>query len=127
MSNSPASSSTCPPTVAINYDNEDNPRDKLSDIVDNDTSNNDGSNDGSDNDGSNVDKETEDTVFFCAARDIMNQAGGKAGTEAIEGCRFCSFFEVWFDIVCMVWDMLGEGGMCPEKSEPKHLRWALYF
>ena len=27
----------------------------------------------------------------------------------------------------MVWDMLGEGGLCPEKSEPKHLLWTLYF
>jgi hypothetical protein len=27
----------------------------------------------------------------------------------------------------MVWDMLGEGGLRPEKSKPKHLLWALYF
>ncbi len=26
-----------------------------------------------------------------------------------------------------VWSMLGEGGLRPENSEPKHLLWALYF
>ncbi len=27
----------------------------------------------------------------------------------------------------MVWDVLGEGGLRPKKSKPKHLLWALYF
>ena len=27
----------------------------------------------------------------------------------------------------MVGDMLGEGGLHPKKSKPKHLLWALYF
>jgi hypothetical protein len=27
----------------------------------------------------------------------------------------------------MVWDMLGQKGLRPEKSKPKHLLWTLYF
>ncbi len=45
----------------------------------------------------------------------------------MEDRRFRSFFGAWFEIVHMVWDMLGEGGLRPEKSEPKHLLWTLYF
>jgi hypothetical protein len=41
--------------------------------------------------------------------------------------RFHSFFNARQDIFEMVWDMLGEGGLCPEKSKPKHLLWACYF
>ena len=45
----------------------------------------------------------------------------------MEDRRFRSFFGAWFEIVRMVWDMLGEGSLCPEKSKPKHLLWTLYF
>ncbi len=27
----------------------------------------------------------------------------------------------------MVWSMLVANGLCPKKSRPKHLLWALYF
>ncbi len=40
---------------------------------------------------------------------------------------FHSFFGARFEILRMVWDMLGEGGLRPEKSEPKHLLWTQYF
>ena len=45
----------------------------------------------------------------------------------MEDRRFRSFFGVRFEIIHMAWDMLGEGGICPEKSKPKHLLWTLYF
>jgi hypothetical protein len=45
----------------------------------------------------------------------------------MEDHRFRSFFGSRQDIVEMVWDMLGEGGLRPEKSKPKHLLWALYL
>ena len=91
------------------------------------TSNKDGcDNDGSSSEGSNG-KETEDAAFHRAAWEIMNRAGQRVGTAATENCCFCSFFGVRFKIVHMVWDMLGEGGLCLEKSESKHLLWTLYF
>ncbi len=57
----------------------------------------------------------------------MNWAGQRVGTAAMKECHFGSFFGVRFEIVRMEWDMLGEGGLCPEKSKPKHLLWKLYF
>jgi hypothetical protein len=90
-------------------------------VVDNDTSNDDNNNDTSDNNGG------DDTVFFCAARDIMNRVGRMVGTAAREDCRFREHFGAPFAIVQMVWDMLVEGGLLPKKGEPKHLLWALYF
>jgi hypothetical protein len=71
--------------------------------------------------------ETEDAVFFRAARDIMNRTARNVGSAAMEYRRFRSFFGARYNIVKMVWDMLGEGGLRPEKCEPKHLLWALYF
>jgi hypothetical protein len=34
---------------------------------------------------------------------------------------------MWKEIVLKVWGMLGEGGLRPKNSKPKHLHWALYF
>jgi hypothetical protein len=45
----------------------------------------------------------------------------------MEECQFRSFFGAWNEIVLKVWSMLGEGGLRPENSKPKHLLWALYF
>jgi hypothetical protein len=73
------------------------------------------------------DKEMEVEVFFRDTRGIVNQTSLKIGTAGMEDCLFCSFFGAKQDIVKMVWDMLGEGGLRPEKSKPKHLLWALYF
>jgi hypothetical protein len=73
------------------------------------------------------DKETEDTVFHHAAQEIMNRAGRRVGRAVVEDRRFRSFFGARFEIVRMVWGMLGGGGLHPEKSKPKHLLWTLYF
>ena len=115
---SPASA-TIPPPAAI-YESDTPSQDtKVSDVSVDNTS------DGGD-DGSNG-EETEDAAFHRAAREIMNRAGRRVGTAAMEDRRFRSFFGAQFEIVRMVWDMLGEGGLRPEKSEPKHLLWTLYF
>ncbi len=45
----------------------------------------------------------------------------------MEEHQFRSFFSARNEIVLKVWSMLGEGGLCPKNSEPKHLLWALYF
>jgi len=94
-------------------------------VIDDDNESNDESND--DNDGNNNEGETLDDAFFCAARDIMNQASRKVGLAAREDHRFCEHFGAPFTIVRMVWDMLVEGGLLPEKGKPEHLLWMLYF
>ncbi len=50
----------------------------------------------------------EDAVFFHATQDIMNRVGQKMGTVAMGDHHFQhSFFSAWFNIIQMVWDMLG--------------------
>ncbi len=91
-------------------------------VVNNDTSDDD---DKMSND-DNGDK-TVDTVFFCAAWDIMNCVRRKVGTAAREDRRFCKHFGAPFTIMQKVWDVLEEGDLLPKKGEPKHLLWTLYF
>ena len=73
---SPASASIPPPTAI--YESDTPPQDtKVSDVSvdnDNDDTSDDNEDDGSGNDGSNG-KETEDTAFNRATREIMNRAG----------------------------------------------------
>jgi hypothetical protein len=58
----------------------------------------------------------------------MNRTSQKVGTVAIKDHQFCSFFGAWMEIApVVVWDMLEEGGLCPDKSHSKHLLWMLYF
>jgi hypothetical protein len=104
-------------------DSEDNRQEQVSDIV-YDTTNNDYDDDDMSN---NKDKEMDADVFFWAARVIMNRSNKNIGTAAMEDRQFRSFFYVRQDINEMVWDILGEGGLHPKKSKPKHLLWALYF
>jgi hypothetical protein len=125
MSASAASSSAASITAAINNSKNDG-QEQVIDVVDDTTNNNDKFM--SNNDKSNdKDKETEAEVFFRDTQEIMNRMSLKIDTAAMEDCRFCSFFGTRQEIVEMVWDMLGEGGLRPEKSEPKHLLWALYI
>jgi hypothetical protein len=46
---------------------------------------------------------------------------------AMEDRQFHSFFNAQKEIVKMAWDTLGEGGLHPEKSNPKYLLLALSF
>ena len=127
-----ASASAAPPVVAI-YDSEDSPMmGDESDVVDDDTTvvdDDDESDDESDDDDNDDDEEGEtlDDAFHCAARDVMNRASRKVGSAAREDRRFREHFGAPFAIVRMVWDMLVEGGLLPEKGLPKHLLWTLYF
>jgi hypothetical protein len=127
MSGASASASAAPPTARI-YNSKEDPQEKeVSDIV-NDTSNDNTSDDGSDDNISNKeDKETEADVFFCDTLSIMNQTLQIVATATTENRCFCAFFGAQKEIVHMVWDMLGEGGLRSEKCKPKHLLWALYF
>jgi hypothetical protein len=120
---------TIPPPAAIYESNTPSQDTEVSDVSfdndDYDTSDDD-EDEGSGDDGSDG-EETEDAAFHRAPREIMNRAGQRVETAAMEDRRFRSFFGAQFEIVRMVWDMLGEGGFRPEKSEPKHLLWTLYF
>jgi len=127
-----ASASAAPPVVAI-YDSKDSPTmGDESDVVDDDTTvvdDDNESNDESDDDDDDNDEEGEtlDDAFHCVARDIMNRASWKVGSAAREDRRSRKHFGAPFAIVRMVWDMLVEGGLLPEKGKPKHLLWMLYF
>ncbi len=57
----------------------------------------------------------------------MNRVGRKVGSAALEDRRFREHFGAPFEIVRMVWDMMEEVHLLPEKCEPKHLLWTLYF
>jgi len=98
-------------------------------VVDDDDESDDKSDDESDDDDddNNEEGETLDDAFHCAARDIMNQTSRKVGSAAREDRRFHEHFGAPFAIVRMVWDMIVEGGLLPEKGKPKHLLWMLYF
>jgi hypothetical protein len=123
-----ASASAAPLAAAI-YDSYDSPTmGEVSDVVDDDNTTIVDDNTSDDyGETSDDDNETVDPVFFCDARDIMNRLRGKVGMAAREDRRFREHFGASFAIVQMVWDMLEEEGLLPEKDEPKHLLWALYF
>ena len=118
-------------TDAINYSDNDgevsSEAEEANDIsvASSDDSDND-SNNGPDDDNDGV---TEEAAFLCDARDIQNRTSRSVGTAAMEDRRFRSLFGARMEIVIMVWNMLGEGGLRPEKSQPKpkHLLWTLYF
>jgi hypothetical protein len=98
----------------------------VSDVIHDTTE--DDNDDVSDNDANDdKDEETDADVFFWAAQEIMNWSNKKIGTATMEERQFCSFFGIQKEIILKVWGMLGEGGLHPENSEPKHLLWALYF
>lgn len=124
-----ASASAAPLVAAIYDSEEDSPRmGKVSDAVDDDTTVVDGdTSDDGDDDDDVEDDETLDDIFFDAAQNIMNRVRRRVGTAAREDRRFREHFGAPFAIVRLVWDMLVEGGLLPEKGRPKHLLWALYF
>jgi hypothetical protein len=76
----------------------------------------------SDDNASNVDdEETEEDMFLWVAREIMNWLTKKLGMAAMEDRQICSFFGMGKEIILKVWGMLGEGGLRPKNSKPKHL------
>ena len=81
------------------YDSEDGDPTigEVSDVADKTSSDNDGMSNGDETSDDN--EETEDSLFLCAARDIMNRTGWKVGTAAMEDHRFHSLFGACFQIV----------------------------
>ena len=83
---SPASASIPPPTAI--YENDTPPQDPEVSVVsvdnDDDDTSNDDKDDGSGDEGSNSEETEEDTAFHRAAREIMNRAGRRVGTAAMD-------------------------------------------
>jgi hypothetical protein len=76
-------------------------------------------------DNASNDDKTEEDLFFWDARYIQNRTSQSVRTAAIEDCCFRGLFGARINIVLKVWGMLGEGGLCPEKSKLKNLLWTL--
>ena len=92
-----AALSAAPATNIYDSKGNDLTMGEVSDVINNTSSDNDGTS--NDDQTSNDDEETEDSLFLCAARDIMNQTGWKVGTAAMEDRRFCSLFGARFQII----------------------------
>ena len=114
---------------AIDYSDDDDEESSASEEVsDISVASSDDSDDGSDDDDDDEDDgDAEEAVFLRDARDIQNRTSRSVGTAAMEDRRFRGLFGARIEIVLKVWLMLGEGGLRPEKSKPKHLLWTLYF
>ena len=114
---------------AIDYSDDDDEESSASEEVsDISVASSDDSDDGSDDDDDDEDDgDAEEAVFLRDARDIQNRTSRSVGTAAMEDRRFRGLFGARIEIVLKVWLMLGEGGLRPKKSKPKHLLWTLYF
>jgi hypothetical protein len=115
---------------AINYPDDDDEWSLLTseEVSDISVASSNDSDNGSDNDDDDEDDgDAEEAVFIRDARDIQNRTYWSVGTAAMEDCRFRGLFRARIEIVLKVWLMLGEGGLHPKKSKPKHLLWTLYF
>ena len=82
--------------------------------------------DDDDDDDDDVDDE-DGAVWYAAARDIQNRVSRVVGTDEMEDRHFREFFGTSISMVMMVWDLLVDHSLLPEKGLPKHLLWALYF
>ena len=112
----------------IDYSDDDDEESSASEEVsDNSVASSDDSYDGSDDSDDEDDGDAEEAVFLRDALDIQNRTSRSVGTAAMEDRRFRGLFGACIEIVLKVWLMLGEGGLRPEKSKPKHLLWMLYF
>jgi hypothetical protein len=109
------------------YDSEDNvlTMGEVSDVIHNTSSDDDGMS--NDDETSNNDEETEDSLFLCAARDIMNRTRWKVGTAAMEDRRFRSLFGVLPDHLNGVGHAGGEPPAPQEEQAKASALDALFF
>ena len=68
-----------------------------------------------------------DAAFTSAARGIQNRITKKVGSETVESRRFTDFFGCRLEIAMLLWRMLEEYEIMPNKGKIKHLLWTLYF
>ena len=63
--------------------------------------------------------------FRSAARDIQNRR--RLGSATVARRAFKEYFGIHSTIVCLVWKLLVNNDLLPEKAQIKHLLWALFF
>ena len=66
-------------------------------------------------------------AIVSVARDIQNRSGQRVGAEVVEARYFKEYFGVSAVVVLIVWDLLVEHDLLPEKGQIKHLLWMLVF
>jgi len=66
-------------------------------------------------------------IVVLTKSNIQNRTSRSVRTAAMEDHRLRGLFGARIEIVLKVWLMLGEGGLRPKKSKPKHLLWMLYY
>ena len=64
--------------------------------------------------------------FIVAAQDIQNRRR-PIRSPAMRRSAFREFFGTSASIACLLWHLLVESGLIPEKGQIKHLLWTLYF
>ena len=64
--------------------------------------------------------------FVLAGRDIQNRSRSLR-CDFVEGRSFKEYFGTTAAIVCLLWRLLVENDLLPEKAQVKHLLWALFF
>ncbi len=130
LTNTTKMSASAAPSAAPAADIYDSKDDDLtmgevSDVIHNTSSDDDGMS--NDDETGDDDEETEDSLFLCAARDIMNRTGWKVGTAAMEDCRFHSLFGVLPDCLNGVGHAGGEPPAPQEEQAKASALDALFF
>ena len=65
--------------------------------------------------------------IMTVARDMQNRGSRRVGAKVVEDRLFEEYFGVSVTVVLVVWNLLDEHDLIPEKGEIKHLLWALVF
>ena len=65
--------------------------------------------------------------IMSVGRDIQNRSSRRVGAKVVEDRYFKEYFGVSPLVVSIVWNLLAQHDLIPEKGEIKHLLWALVF
>ena len=65
--------------------------------------------------------------IMSVGRDIQNRSSRRVGAKVVEDRFFKEYFGVCPLIVSIVWNLLAQHDLIPEKGEIKYLLWALVF
>jgi hypothetical protein len=63
--------------------------------------------------------------FASAGREIQNRR--RVGSTIVARRAFKEYFGICPTIVCLIWKLLANNDLLPEKAQIKHLLWALFF
>ena len=68
----------------------------------------------------------EDEILS-VGRDIQNRSNHRIGAEVVENRLFKEHFGISVAVTLIVWNLLVENDLVPEKGQMKHLLWTLVF